>query len=257
MEIELNPVLKQILETEHVETKSGERVPVFAQVSRNEGEFLHKLVSDLNPTVSLEIGLAYGVSAMFICDALEKRAATRHICIDLAQLGEPWHGNGLNNLRKAGHEEIIEFYNEESQVALPRLESEGKKVDFAFIDGAHTFDHALVDFFYVDRMLNVGGVVAFDDAEFPSVRKVLRFIVKNRNYRVIGQMPHKYKIRTSLARKLLMSAATSSKRIRRLLKPEFLETNAELSIVSRCVALRKEAGDTRGFDMADLGHIEF
>ena len=257
MEIALNPILKKILETEHIESKSGETLPVFAQVSRKEGEFLHNLVKEVDPTVSLEIGLAYGISAMFICDGLTKRPDTKHICIDLAQLGEPWHGNGLNNLAKAGHEDIIEFYNEESQIALPRLEAEGREIDFAFIDGAHTFDHALVDFFYVDRLLKIGGVVAFDDCEFPSVRKLLRFILKNRNYSVIGHMQHDYTPKTSVARKALMGLANASPKVKRILKPEFLETNAEMNIKSRCIALRKEAGDTRGFDMADLGHVEF
>jgi len=46
-------------------------------------------------------------------------------------------------------------------------EAQGERIDFAFIDGAHTFDHVLVDFFYIDRMLNVGGIVAFDDVGFP------------------------------------------------------------------------------------------
>ena len=54
-------------------------------------------------------------------------------------------------------------------------EAQGERIDFAFIDGAHTFDHALVDFFYIDRMLNVGGIVAFDDLGFPCIEKVCRF----------------------------------------------------------------------------------
>ena len=46
-------------------------------------------------------------------------------------------------------------------------------------DGMHTFDYVFIDFFYIDKMLNVGGVAVFDDTHFPSTRKVCRFILRN------------------------------------------------------------------------------
>jgi len=34
---------------------------------------------------------------------------------------------------------------------LPRLLESGKKIDFAYIDGWHTFDYTLLDWCYIDR----------------------------------------------------------------------------------------------------------
>jgi len=37
----------------------------------------------------------------------------------------------------------------------------GVKIDFAFVDGWHTFDYTLIDFFYIDKILRSGGLVSF------------------------------------------------------------------------------------------------
>ena len=50
------------------------------------------------------------------------------------------------------------------------------------------FDFTLVDFFFIDPMLNVGGAVAFDDANWPAIRKVCRFVKTNLAYSVLGAM---------------------------------------------------------------------
>jgi hypothetical protein len=43
---------------------------------------------------------------------------------------ESWSGAGLRTLREAGVEELVEVIEEESQLALPRLVSEGRGVRF-------------------------------------------------------------------------------------------------------------------------------
>jgi hypothetical protein len=66
-----------------------------------------------------------------------------------------------------------------SEFALPKLLESGETFDFGFIDGYHSFDHALVDFFYLNRMIRVGGMIVFDDANWPSINKLIRYL---RNY---------------------------------------------------------------------------
>ena len=58
-------------------------------------------------------------------------------------------------------------------------------VDFAFIDGWHTFDYTLVDFFLIDKILNNGGIVAFHDGYGRSKQKVFRFLETHRNYEIL------------------------------------------------------------------------
>ena len=68
------------------------------------------------------------------------------------------------------------------KVALPAMIQNQEIFDFAFIDGWHTFDHALVDFFYVNRLLNVQGIVVFDDVNYPQLRKLIRYISNYQNH---------------------------------------------------------------------------
>jgi hypothetical protein len=53
------------------------------------------------------------------------------------------------------------------------------KADYIYIDGAHTFDYALVDFFCSNRVLNLGGILIFDDMWMPAIQKVATFIRTN------------------------------------------------------------------------------
>jgi hypothetical protein len=68
---------------------------------------------------------------------------------------------------------------------LPELAEKGYRVQFAFIDGAHSFDLALIDFFYLDQMMENGGVIVFDDVSWQSVNAVVRFVLANRDYELV------------------------------------------------------------------------
>jgi predicted O-methyltransferase YrrM len=160
-------------------------------ISREEAEMLFETVTSVDPVTTLEIGLGYGFSAMVICEAADRaKSGRRHIVIDPHQV-KHWNGEGLANLRAAGHGEYIEFHERRSYEVLPELLGSGLEVDFAFIDGWHTFDFVFVDFFFVDKTLRRGGVVAFDDADWPSIRPIIRYVVTNLNYTVYRTMPEK------------------------------------------------------------------
>jgi predicted O-methyltransferase YrrM len=249
----MNPVLAEILTTSLVKSADGNVLKLHSNISREQGEFLQKVILESQPKVSLEIGLAYGISALFICEALNQIPGTRHIIIDPYQ-STSWREIGLDNLKKAGYEEIIELHQQLSHLALPQMELQGTKIDFAFIDGMHTFDHTLIDFFYIDRMLNVGGIIAIDDANWPSIRKVCRFIVTNRSYSVFRCLDH-HDAKLSFNRQMLKRAANTSKAVRRILKPEYIQPDIELGLkpFTRCIAFKKEADDKRKWDF----HREF
>lgn len=243
-------MLSEILRTGRVQKPSGEAVEVHSSISAGEGAFLQSLVDELRPRTSLEVGLAFGISALHICDALARVDARRHIVIDPNQLGgewgDSWEGVGLENLKRAGYEELIEFHGEPSFRVLPRLEAAGTELDFAFVDGWHTFDYTLLDFFYVDRMLRPGGVLVIDDAQWPSVRKAIRYALTNRGYRVRacfepeGAPPFR-------RRRWLARLARVAGPLRTPLKPEWLESDDDLGIppASTCVALEKTRDDDR------------
>lgn len=232
----MNPVLSEILRTRTARSADGHgSIPVHSNVAVEEGELLTRLITERKPKVSLEVGLAFGVSALFICEAMTNASpAPRHIVIDPAQhADEHWKGVGLANLERAGYREFVEFIEKPSQIALPELVAAGRKVDFAFIDGEHTFDHVLVDFFFVDQLLNVGGVVVFDDTGWPSIRRVARFVATNRAYKIVGHV-----------------GSDDSPRCRGLRdeSPETRRLDQQLGVAGECIAFEKQDNDRRKYD---------
>ncbi len=171
----MNPVLSRILETQIVQTPMGQDVPLHSHIEQLEGELLEAWISSYSSKNILEIGLAYGISALFICDAIQGRTNITYDIIDVAQSSD-WHGCGINHLAQVGFRDRYTLHEELSETCLPRLMAEGRIFDFAFIDGFHTFDHALMDFFYINRMLAVGGIVVFDDIHLPSIQKLIAYV---------------------------------------------------------------------------------
>ena len=68
---------------------------------------------------------------------------------------------------------------------LPRLLRQKEMIDFAFIDGSHLFDYAFVDFYFLDKLIPVGGIIAVDDLWMPAVRRVVSFALTNLDYEVV------------------------------------------------------------------------
>jgi len=156
--------------------------PFPSAINRNEDEALYHLVRAVKPTSTLEIGTAFGLSTLFLCQALRDNKHGTHTAIDPFQ--SHFKYLGLHNVKQAGLDDLLTFIEEPSQLALARLVSEKESFDVIFIDGAHVFDAVLVDFFFADQLLPTGGLLIFDDLWMPAVRKVLHFILTNRAYEI-------------------------------------------------------------------------
>jgi predicted O-methyltransferase YrrM len=164
-----------------VETADGETIPLHSEITAVMLDALHRQVAALAPDNAVEVGLANGLSALGILSAMETTGRGHLTSIDPKQ-SEVWRGAGLTGIERAGlggRHTLVEDYDYN---ALPMLLNGGLRVQFAYIDGWHTFDYTLLDFFYADKMLDVGGVVAFNDCGLPAVRKVLRFVATHRSY---------------------------------------------------------------------------
>jgi hypothetical protein len=68
----------------------------------------------------------------------------------------------------------VRFFDESSDVVLPRLADE--RFALALIDGEHAFPFPIVDFHYLDRMLDLGGWLIVDDAPINAVGMLGRFL---------------------------------------------------------------------------------
>jgi predicted O-methyltransferase YrrM len=146
-------------------------------IGRDDGAGLRDLAATEQVASTIEVGLALGMSALFLCQAVLERGG-RHVAIDPFQQ-KSWNGAGLRTLREAGVEHVVEVIEEESQLALPRLVAEGREFDLAFVDGDHRFEGVFLDLYYMTRLVKPGGVVVVDDMWMPAVRTAVAYVEKN------------------------------------------------------------------------------
>ncbi len=164
--------------TDAVLDACGTSVNIFPHSVRQPGgEALRDLAIAEGAERTIEVGLALGLSALFLCQAVVERKG-RHVAIDPFQ-EESWNGAGLRTLRDAGVDEMVEVIEEESQVALPRLLADEREFDFAFIDGDHRFEGVFLDLYYMTRLVQPGGLVVVDDMWMPAVRMAVAYAERN------------------------------------------------------------------------------
>ena len=198
----MNPLIEEIFATSTVRTASGEEIPLHSNLPREECEVVQEWIRARRPRTVLEIGMAFGVSSLVIAEALAEIEGASHHIIDPHQRGE-WRGVGIANLKRAGYDGRYVLYEEPSEFCLPRLLAEGFSIDFALIDGWHSFDQVLVDFYYLNRMTSPGGAIAFDDLQLPSVAKVVAHVATYECYRELEPPASCRRSVTARARRLM------------------------------------------------------
>jgi predicted O-methyltransferase YrrM len=149
-----------------------------------EGAELSRWVQREEPANTIEIGLGYGISALSICEGLIAGGTrAHHLALDPNQATR-FSNCGLQVLEDAGVLDMVDHIAEPSETALPRLLSEARRFDFAFVDGNHRFDGVFLDLVYVGRLLDPGKVIFVDDYQLPSVEKATSFFVANLKWKV-------------------------------------------------------------------------
>jgi predicted O-methyltransferase YrrM len=148
-----------------------------------EGAALSRWVQDERASDTIEIGLGYGISTLFICDGLLAQGGGHHLALDPNQTIR-FSNCGLQVLEDAGVMDLVEHIAEPSEIALPRLLEEGKRFDLAFVDGNHRFDGVFLDLVCLGRLLDPGKVIVVDDYQLPSVKKATSFFVANLDWTI-------------------------------------------------------------------------
>lgn len=176
---------------------------------RSELQVLGELVRSSGATTVLEVGMALGSSTLAILRVLNEKGHGSLTSIDPFQLlpvastdGGPtgYGGQGVDNVREAGLQHLHTLIALLDYVALPHLVEAGRRFDFILIDGYHSFDYALVDFFFADLLLKPGGMLVFHDSGSRAVYRVCEFVAHNKAFRPIG--PRMALIHKSLARRI-------------------------------------------------------
>lgn len=245
----MHPYISEVLSKKGFLLKSNEWYDLTSAIDNEEAIFLEKLVKEFQPKNSLEIGCAEGVSSMVICNGLP--AGATHTIVDPNQ-NTQWKGMGIENIEKCGFNNyrlVVDY----SEFALPELLKAGNKYDFVFVDGWHTFDHVLLEFFYISRLLNIGGIVVFDDTALVPLNRVMRYISNYPNFEVIGSAGEfsastkRIFLETIKSTLRFLSKPLGKKIQNELFNDGVIRTNESLKINGSITAFKKNAEDTRSW----------
>jgi predicted O-methyltransferase YrrM len=134
----------------------------------------------------VEVGLAYGSSALAIGEALLTVGSPhpRHIVIDPFQR-QAFADVGWDLLCAAGLDSVATLVAAPSSIALPQLVADGVTADAAFVDGSHRFHEVFVDLYFLRKIVRPGGLIVLDDDWTPSVRTALRYYERNLGWTAI------------------------------------------------------------------------
>jgi hypothetical protein len=121
----MNQVLRDVLDRGRISDEHGQSYPITEiSIPAAEGRYIQQLIRERKPKVTLEIGCAFGVSSLFICEALRDVGGTKHIMIDT------WSEASriaTAHLDKAGFDGLYELHLRRSFEALSELLANGVK----------------------------------------------------------------------------------------------------------------------------------
>jgi predicted O-methyltransferase YrrM len=246
-------LLNQIFSEKKVYDAKGNGYELKAHTSKEQCKFLQDIILDIKPKVGIEVGLAYGISTMAILHAFSQvRNDFKHIVLDPFQ--SDWDYIGIENIKRSGYEERVAYYSDFSDNVLPKLYLQGLKIQFAYIDSTKVFDVLMVDAYFILKMLDIGGVLVFDDVDFPGIRRLLRYLVQHPSFKIYGTLKReepsaKKRIAQSLYKHMIASLPFKGK----LIPNVDSRTDADLNVDHYCIALQKVAEDNRKWDW----HINF
>jgi hypothetical protein len=138
------------------------------------------LVAEHSCSRTLATGLGSGDSAMAIAAAHKQRSDGLHIAIDPAQ-ESTFASEGMRRLRGAGLLQRVRLITSPPELALPELLRDDTQLDLALIEGANEFEAAFLEFFYLDRMLVTGGIIALEGQQ-ATVTALAQYVARARAY---------------------------------------------------------------------------
>ncbi len=153
-------------------------IDVRTSLGVQEGMWLYRLCRGIQPAATLEVGLGFGYSTLYLLAAIREDGAGRHTAIDPYQ--DRWNGIGRHHPDKVGMAHAFRLIEERSFAALVHLADRQETFDLIFIDGNHRFDDVIVDFTLATEVCSPNGCIVFDDLWMPSVYRAVAFLRANR-----------------------------------------------------------------------------
>jgi len=183
LEYQVNDTIQEIYKTGKAETEDGTKIKLGSAIGPYEGYNLYSLVKENQFTDVLEVGMANGMSGLYICQALkevknETKKSGKLISVDPFQSTQ-WKNAGITSIKNAKLKTYHKLIEEMDYISMPKLVEKEMKFDMVFIDGMHLFDYTVLDLFYADLLTKVGGVICLDDKLHKGTGKAFEYVLKN------------------------------------------------------------------------------
>jgi len=238
-------ILNQILTTSRVTDEAGKSYILHSHTTPPQLKFLNEIIITKQLKRGLEIGLAYGISALQILDSLNTVTSSFvYVVIDPYQTD--WNNVGKLNIQRSGLAQNVLLYELPSDQVLPQLVNEGKTFDFVYLDSTKVFDVLMVDVHYLTELLSIGGVIVLDDCDYPGIRLLVRFLKKHPSYRLYGGFNKEVKSRWGMMASLVSHWSLKLIPFReRYIKRLDISSDEVLGVNYKCLAFEKIANDNR------------
>ena len=211
MDLSFCPALDEMISTGITMDIDGQTVAPQGLSTVNNLIVLRNLHLELKSAATLEIGLAYGASALVFAQGhrdFGRAPQEQHIALDPFQ--DHLRYAGIAAIEKAGLSGYVRHMVALSDQALPDLLNQGRRFGMIYIDGSHLFEDVFIDCHYSAQLLDEGGVMVLDDSSDVHVSKVIRFVRRNMRhlleevdvspYRADGGQPIRYRAARALGR---------------------------------------------------------
>lgn len=181
--------LEKIFSSGFIEINSnGETVKLHSNTNFEQGLFLQKMFKLVKPVNTLEVGLAYGISALFILEMHKMYNQNNGIHIAIEPDGY-WGSAAIHNIERARLSVYFKVERGFSDQILPVLYHSGYRIQYAYVDTTKRFDIVFQDCYFLDKILDIGGVIILDDCggSWPGIQRVARYMLNLPHYKLLDK----------------------------------------------------------------------
>ena len=157
----------------------------------------------------------------------------------------------MYNIEKEGLSKYMDIRNDYSDKILATLFLENQRIQYAYVDTTKQFDVVLQDFYMINKILDVGGVIIFDDCGggWPGIQRVARFINTLPHYKVLaghGKSNPSFRNKCFQALGFFLVKLIPYKKI--LYPTISFKSDRELVLDFNCIAFQKVTEDNRNWN---------
>lgn len=149
-------------------------------IPATEGEALRTCVTRERAARTIEIGLGYGIAALFACEGLleNENTTARRVVVDPHQATR-FDNCGLQFLDEAGVIDLVEYHPEGSETALSTLLERRTHFRPCVRRRQSSIRRRVRRPRLLGRLVRPGGLVFLDDYQLPSIRRAVSFFTTN------------------------------------------------------------------------------